>query len=74
VTHNSVQLVWVLGHEGIFGNERADELGMKGANTPFTEPELILGLLYSEVKRAIGDWMERKHIRVLEVWQRLQAL
>ena len=55
------------------GNERADELAKKGANTPFTRPEPILGLPYNVVKRAIRDWMERKQ-RVLEVWQRLQAL
>ena len=61
------------GHEGILGNERADELAKRGASTPFTGPEPVLGLPYSVVKRAIGDCMERKH-RMLEVWQRLQAL
>ena len=60
-THNSVQLVWVLGHEGILGNERTDELAKKCADTPFTGPEPVLGLAYSMVKRAIGDWIERKH-------------
>ena len=44
------------------GNERAK----KGADTPFTGPEPVLGLLYSAVKRAIGDWMERKHT---ECWK-----
>jgi hypothetical protein len=41
-------------------------LAKKGADTPFTGPEPVLGLLYSVVKRAIGDWMERKHI---ECWK-----
>jgi hypothetical protein len=30
--------------------------------SPFTGPEPVLGLPYSVVKRAIGDWIERKHI------------
>jgi hypothetical protein len=43
------------------GNEWADELAKKGADTPFTAPEPVRGLLYSVVKGAIRDWMERKH-------------
>ena len=65
-THNSVQQVWVLGLEGILGNERTGELAKKGAYIPFTGPEPVLGLPYSVVKQAIGDWMERKHI---ECWK-----
>ena len=65
-THNSVQLVWVLGHEGVLGNERADKLTKKGADTPFNGPEPVLGIPYSVVKRVIGDWMERKHT---ECWK-----
>ena len=56
----------MLGYEGILGNERADELAKKGADTPFTGPEPILVLPYSVVKRAIWDWMERKHT---ECWK-----
>ena len=48
------------GYEGILGNERADELAKKGADTQFTGPEPVLGLPYSVVKRVIVDWMERK--------------
>ena len=43
-------------HEGILGNERADELAKKGTDTPFTGPEPVLGLPYSMVNQAIGDW------------------
>ena len=60
--YNSVQLMWVPGHEGILGNERANQLALKVADTPFTGPEPVLDLQYSLVKRAIGDWLERKHI------------
>ena len=66
LAHNSVELVWVSGHGDILGNVWADELTKKGADTPFTGPEPVLGLPYSVVKRAIGDCMERKHI---EYWK-----
>ena len=48
-THNSIQLVWVPGHEGILANERDDELARKGADTPITGPEPVLGLPCSMV-------------------------
>jgi hypothetical protein len=44
------------------GNERVDGLAKKCADIPFTGPEPVLGLPYRVIKRAIGDWMERKHI------------
>jgi hypothetical protein len=54
--------MWVPGHERILGKEKADELAKKGADTPFTGPELVLGLAYRVVKRAMEDWMKRKHL------------
>jgi len=62
---HTTQFNWC-GCRGILGNERADELAKKGADTPFTGPEPILGLPYKVVKRAIRDWMERKHT---ECWK-----
>ena len=54
VIHNSVQLVWVPGHENILGNERADELAKKSADTPFTRPEPVLGLPWSSEQSGTG--------------------
>ena len=45
---------------------RADELAKKSADSPFTEPEPVLGLPYSVLNRATGDWMEGKHT---ECWK-----
>ena len=53
-------------HEGILDYKRTDEQVKNCADTSFTGPKLVPGLLYSVVRRAIRDWMERKHI---EFWK-----
>jgi ribonuclease HI len=55
--HNSVQLVWVPGHEGIGGNETADQPAKIGSEHPFIGPEPACGISMGVAKKAIRDWM-----------------
>ena len=54
-------------YESTLGNERADELAKKCADTPFTGPEPLLGLPYRVVKRRNRGLDGEKTHRVLEV-------
>jgi hypothetical protein len=52
----------VPGHDGIAGNETADQLARIGAEHLFTGPEPACGISFRVAKRAVKDWMNRKHI------------
>lgn len=60
-SRNRVMLVWVPGHEGIAGNERADELARRGSETPLLGPEPAVGIAGCQVKKEVDEWLNRTH-------------
>jgi ribonuclease HI len=41
---NKVKLIWVPGHSGVEGNEKADRLSKLGADEPLLGPESFCGI------------------------------
>jgi hypothetical protein len=64
--HNRVQLVWPPEHEGIAGNETADQLAKIGSEHPFIGPEPACGISMGVAKKAIRDWMTMNHKKYWE--------
>lgn len=67
---NRVSLVWVPGHIGIPGNERADELARKGSSEPIFGPEPALTIMKTSVRTTIREWIKNQH---LERWVNLRG-
>jgi hypothetical protein len=52
--------MWVPGHTGSEGNEIADQLANKGAETYFIGPESFFGFNDSKYKRELAGWMNKR--------------
>jgi hypothetical protein len=64
--HNRVQLIWVSGHEGIVGNQTADQLARTVSEHPFSGPEPACGISIGVAKKAVTDWTKRNHNKYWE--------
>ena len=56
---NEVVLQWVPGHEGIDGNEKADDLAKKGTEMCLVGPDPCCGVSYSCSKGLVRGWLAR---------------
>jgi hypothetical protein len=61
----------VPGHEGIAGNETADQLAKVGAEHPFIGPEPACGISTGVARKAFRDWTITNHRKY---WRSLTGL
>jgi hypothetical protein len=53
-------------HEGIGGNETADQLARTGSENPYIGPEPACGISIGAAKKAVRDWTDRNHKKYWE--------
>ena len=61
---NDVTLVWVPGHRGIEGNEKADTLAKEASMTTFTGAEPALPIAVDDLKARVGEKMRALHAHI----------
>ncbi|KAJ8909669.1 hypothetical protein NQ315_008899 [Exocentrus adspersus] len=59
--HHRVVLLWVPGHSGIKGNEKADELARKGSSASYIGPEPAVGVSKTMVRSQVKEWVNAQH-------------
>jgi hypothetical protein len=64
---NEVTLVWVPGHCGIRGNEKAEKLARQASAMPITCPKPALGIPKCLARQAIRTWIINQHHRTWKV-------
>ena len=65
-----LSLIWVPGHQGIEGNEIADELAKTGASSPYLGSEPHFGLSKCNIKEFLNKWVtieKTNHFRSLPI-------
>ena len=62
-TSHRVELRWVPGHEGVYGNELADELAREGSSSIPIGPEPFLPLPEGIINNNIKEYLFKLHLK-----------
>ena len=68
-TSHRVELRWVPGHEGVYGNELADELAREGSSSIPIGPEPFLPLSEGIINNHIKEYLLKLHLKSTTRWQ-----
>lgn len=58
--NNQVKLIWVPGHIGVDGNEKADELARSASEQALIGPEPACGISYGHARTLVNNWVREK--------------